>query len=117
MSHAAAVAEPEIEEESGQPEQKKKNKTRRQPPYNVIVWNDDDHSFHYVIGMLAELFGHPQEKGFKLAKQIHEQGKAIVLTTTKEHAELKQDQVHAYGKDKNIAACKGSMTCSIEPSV
>ena len=32
-----------------------------------------------------------------------------MLTTAREHAELKRDQIHAYGKDALIAACKGSM--------
>ena len=36
-------------------------------------------------------------------------GKVIVLTTTKEHAELKRDQIIAYGKDDLIKNCTGSM--------
>ena len=38
----------------------------------------------------------------------------IVLTTTKEHAELKRDQIIAYGKDDLIKNCKGSMHATIE---
>jgi ATP-dependent Clp protease adaptor protein ClpS len=37
------------------------------------------------------------------------------LTTTKEHAELKRDQIHAYGRDGLIERCKGSMWATIEP--
>jgi len=46
------------------PEKKEKEeqKTKRQPPYNVILHNDDDHSFDYVIGMLQKLFGYPPER-------------------------------------------------------
>jgi ATP-dependent Clp protease adaptor protein ClpS len=39
----------------------------------------------------------------------------VVLTTTKEHAELKRDQIHGYGADRLIARSKGSMWSSIEP--
>ena len=49
--------------------------------------------------MLMELFGYPPEKGFQMAKEVDTQGRVIVLTTTLEHAELKRDQIHAYGKD------------------
>ena len=91
-------------------------KVRRQPPYHVILLNDDDHSYAYVIAMLKELFGHPTEKGFRLAKQVDETGRAVVLTTTREHAELKQDQIHAYGPDPTIPRCQGSMTAVIEPA-
>jgi len=91
-------------------------KTRRQPPYNVILLNDDDHTFDYVIEMLQALFGHPKEKGYQLAEEVHTAGRAIVLTTTLEHAELKRDQIHAYGKDRRVENCAGSMSAVIEPA-
>lgn len=91
-------------------------KLRFQPPYHVILLNDDDHSYEYVIAMLKELFGHPLEKGFLLAEEVDSAGRAIVLTTTREHAELKQDQIHAYGPDPNIPRCQGSMTAVVEPA-
>ena len=69
----------------------------------------------YVIAMLMELYGYSKEKGFLMAKEVDTRGRVVVLTTTKEHAELKRDQIHAYGKDAYIAACKGSMKASIEP--
>jgi len=89
---------------------------KHQPPYHVILLNDDDHSYEYVITMLKELFGHPIEKGFKMAQEVDESGRAIVLTTTREHAELKVDQIHAYGPDQTIPRCKGSMSAVAEPA-
>lgn len=91
-------------------------KTKRQPPYNVILLNDDDHSYDYVIAMLQQLFGYPPEKGFQMAKEVDTSGRVIVLTTTKEHAELKQEQIHAFGPDPLIPRCKGSMSAVIEPA-
>jgi ATP-dependent Clp protease adaptor protein ClpS len=109
---AAAVAEPEVA--VAQPKKKPKGKPRRQPRYNVILWNDDDHSYDYVIEMMQKLFGHEKEKGYLIAKEVDKSGKAICLTTTLEHAELKRDQIHAYGPDKHIDRCKGSMSATIE---
>ena len=88
------------------------NKPQRQPRHHVILWNDDDHTYDYVVAMLRRLFGHPTEKGFQLAREVDLQGRAIVLTTTKEHAELKRDQIHAFGADRLIARSKGSMSAS-----
>ena len=79
------------------------------------LWDDDHHTFVYVIRMLRDLFGHSLVRAQELAKQVDSSGSAICLTTTREHAELKQDQIHAYGKDKRVEACEGSMSCSIEP--
>ena len=107
MSSPATL--PELDEQTD-------TESRQQPPYHVILINDDDHSYLYVVVMLRELFGHPPEKGFKLAQQVDEEGRAIVLTTTREHAELKQEQIHAYGPDPTIERCAGSMTAEIEPA-
>jgi ATP-dependent Clp protease adaptor protein ClpS len=112
---AAAVAEPQ-EHVLPERRQQTSQQTRRQPPYHVILWNDDDHSYDYVITMLMQLFAYPPEKGFQMAKEVDIQGRVILLTTTREHAELKRDQIHAYGKDVLIAGCKGSMKATIEPS-
>ena len=90
-------------------------KPKRQPRYHVILWDDDDHSYEYVIRMMKELFAHTIERGFEIAVQVDSAGRAVCLTTTLEHAELKRDQVHSYGKDALIPRCKGSMSCTIEP--
>ena len=108
--YAAATIEPVQEKR-----QRDASQPKRQPRYNVILWNDEDHTYDYVIAMLMELFGYSKEKGFLMAKEVDTRGRVVVLTTTKEHAELKRDQIHAYGKDAYIAACKGSMKASIEP--
>jgi ATP-dependent Clp protease adaptor protein ClpS len=87
---------------------------RRQPRYHVLLWDSDKHTFDYVEKMLRELFGHDREQCKVLAKQVDDEGRAVVLTTTLEHAELKRDQIHAYGRD-NLEGSKGSMWSTIEP--
>ncbi|HVX12613.1 MAG TPA: ATP-dependent Clp protease adaptor ClpS [Pirellulales bacterium] len=111
----SAVVEPVEVEAPQQREQEARRKPKRQPRYNVILWDDDNHTYLYVVTMMKDLFGHPTEKGFKLAKEVDTQGRAVVLTTTKEHAELKRDQIRAYGKDDEIDGCPGSMYATIEP--
>ena len=92
------------------PRPKEKEKTKRQPPYNVVLLNDDDHTFEYVIAMLQVLFGYPREQGQLMALEVHHTGRCILLTTTKEHAELKQDQIHAFGPDPlSSKDCAGSV--------
>jgi ATP-dependent Clp protease adaptor protein ClpS len=101
----------------GLPKPKLEERTKRQPPYNVVLLDDDDHTYEYVILMLQALFGYPPEKGYQMAKEVDTTGRVIVLTTTKEHAELKQDQIHAFGPDPfSSRECKGSMTAIIEPA-
>lgn len=105
-----------IPTKKAKPREREDWKNKILPPYHVILLNDDDHSFEYVIIMLRQLFGHPPEKGLQMADTVHTTGRVIVDTTSKERAELKQDQIHAFGPDPFIPRCKGSMTAVIEPA-
>lgn len=91
-----------------------KPKPKVQPPYHVILINDDDHSYEYVIEMLGKLFAHNLTRSYLMAKEVDTSGRVIVDTTTMERAELKRDQIHAYGPDVRIPRCAGSMRAVIE---
>ncbi len=99
------------------PDQQTKQNTRVAPLWNVVLLNDDDHTYEYVIEMLVELFAHPVERAFQMAVEVDSAGRVIVDTTSKERAELKQEQIHAYGRDWRLARSAGSMSAEIEPSV
>ena len=95
--------------------QKTDTPPQRLPAYNVVLLNDDDHTYDYVIEMLGSLFGYNPARGFSMAHQLNPQGRVIVLTTHKELAELKRDQIHAFGRDWRLERCAGSMSAVIEP--
>ena len=106
-SEGQAVALPVAEEET---------KQKTQPPYHVILLDDNDHTYEYVIRMLHAIFGHSEQRAYDMACEVDNAGRVIVITTTKEHAELKQDQIHSFGPDPLIAKCSGSMTAVLEPA-
>jgi ATP-dependent Clp protease adaptor protein ClpS len=114
MSDTATVER--TEEASARPEPKKDERPKVQPPYHVVLLDDDDHTYDYVIEMLQKLFGHSKEQAFLMASEVDTTGRVIVDTTTKERAELKRDQIHAYGADWRMPRCKGSMSSVIEPT-
>ncbi|MFQ5495019.1 MAG: ATP-dependent Clp protease adaptor ClpS [Phycisphaerae bacterium] len=88
--------------------------TRRQPPYHVVLLDDDDHTYDYVIGMIRRLFGYEDEKALELAAEVDGAGRVILDTTTLERAELKRDQIHTFGRDWRIDRCRGCMSAVIE---
>ena len=98
------------------PGEKQEQKTEGLPPYNVVLLDDDDHSYEYVILMLKRVFGHPVEKGFEMAQEVDATGRVIVATTNLEQAELKCDQIQTFGPDPLIPRCKGSMSATVEPA-
>jgi len=91
-------------------------KTQRQPPYNVVLLNDEEHTFDYVIELLTKLFAHPVATAKDLTWRIHTTGRAIVYTTHREKAELKREQVLTYGPDPRMSISKGPLGCYIEPA-
>lgn len=88
----------------------------QEPPYHVILHDDDDHTYEYVIEMLHAIFGHAVERAYQMAKEVDENGRVICATVHKELAELRQEQIQEYGPDPRLPKCKGSMSASIEPA-
>jgi len=96
------------------PRQKLEPKNEPLKPYHVILHDSDKHTAEYVYLMISEIFHYEKEKIIELIKKVDSEGKVVVATTHKEKAELYQDQIHSYGKDKLIASCQGSMFATIE---
>ena len=106
------TAEPKKSKQPAKP----KPKVEKLPPFNVILINDEEHTYEYVIEMLQKLFGHSKEKAYLMAKEVDSTGRVIVFTTHRERAELKRDQIHGYGADFRMSISKGSMTATVEPA-
>ena len=109
MAAAATKSSPKTSPRTG-------DDTKQPWLWNVVLIDDDAHSYEYVIAMMQVLFAMPLPRAFEVAKGVDKKGRAVCLTTHKEHAELKRDQILGFGPDKLIAGCKGSMTAIIEPA-
>jgi ATP-dependent Clp protease adaptor protein ClpS len=99
----APVAEPEIDTD-----------VRLAPTWHVVLLDDQDHSYEYVIEMLGKIFGYDLAKSFEMAREVDASGRCIVYTGAKERAEFKRDQIHGFGADWRIPRCKGSMSATLE---
>lgn len=91
--------------------------SRPKPPtqHNVILHDDDDHSFTYVMEMLREVFAYENSKAYELTEELVENGKAIVYTAaTRDEAVLTKDKLVSFGRDRQIKHCAGAMTVTVE---
>ncbi len=84
------------------------------PRWHVVLCDDDDHTYEYVIEMLGKLFGHGRQTAYRMAREVDTTGRVIVATLVLEQAEFKQQQIHAYGADRRLPRCRGSMTAILE---
>ena len=91
--------------------------TRRQPPYAVILHNDDINSMDWVILCLRKVFGYTVEKCFDLMLDAHETGCSVVWVGSLEVAELKADQIIGCGADPS-AEDRGAepLRVTVEPT-
>ncbi len=116
MSESAATLLPPKQAAASAPE-RAPAKPRPASAWNVVLLDDDDHTYEYVIRMMGRVFGHPLERSYKIACTVDSQGRAVCFTTHKELAELKCEQIHSFGADPLMARSAGSMSAIIEPAL
>ena len=85
------------------------------PMYQVVLLDDDEHTYEYVIEMLCTIFFMGAETAYKHACEVDAMGRTVVIVCEKEQAEFGRDQIHAFGADPRMAVSKGSMSAIIEP--
>jgi ATP-dependent Clp protease adaptor protein ClpS len=84
--------------------------------YHVIILNDDEHTFDYVIEMLQAIFNIDYAQALAHTMEADSTGSSIVMTTHLEEAENKRDQIHAYGPDWRMPNSRGSVVALVEPA-
>ena len=98
------------------PEQETETRTRRQPPYAVILHNDDTNSMDFVVMVLRKVFGYTEEKCIQLMLEAHNKGRAAVWIGALEVAELKADQIRSFGSDPFVKKGGHPLDVSVEPA-
>lgn len=98
------------------PEIEHENDEDRAALFHVILLDDDEHTYDYVIDMLQKLFFVPLEAALRHAIEVDTEGRTIVLTCDREAAEFGRDQIQAYGADPRMPRCKGSMSAIVVPA-
>ena len=66
-------------------------------PWIVIVWDDPVNLMTYVVLVFRRLFGFSKEKATRLMLQVHNEGKAVVASGTREEAEYDCQRLHEHG--------------------
>jgi ATP-dependent Clp protease adaptor protein ClpS len=83
--------------------------------YQVVLLDDDDHTYDYVIEMLQKIFIISLDRAYQHAEEVDRCGRTVVITCELPAAEFGRDQIQAYGPDWRLARSMGSMSAEIEP--
>jgi ATP-dependent Clp protease adaptor protein ClpS len=85
------------------------------PLYQVVLLDDDDHTYDYVIEMLQKIFVFSVEQALTHAREVDSEGRTSLITCELPEAEFARDQIHGYGADWRMPRSRGSMSAVIEP--
>jgi len=94
------------------PDEAADTRTRRQPPYAVILHNDDVNGMDFVVMVLRKVFGFTVPKCVELMVEAHEKGRSVAWVGAMEVAELKADQIRSCGPDP-AAKAKGAQPLAV----
>lgn len=97
------------------PGTKQENLNQQAPVYNVVLLDDAEHTYDYVVEMLEKLFALSASDAWNRAVEVDSTGRTIVITCELPAAEFGRDQIHAYGADRRMPISKGSMSAIVEP--
>ena len=86
------------------------------PLYRVVLLDDDDHSYDYVIEMLQKIFCLSAEQALRHAQEVDAAGRTPIMTCELAEAEFARDQIQGYGPDRRLPRSKGSMSAVVEPA-
>ncbi len=70
---------------------------RTDPPWITLVWNDPVNLMSYVTYVFQAYFGYSKAKAEKLMLDVHEKGRAVVSSGTREEMERDTEAMHGYG--------------------
>jgi len=97
------------------PEVTREQQEQHAPLYNVVLLDDDEHTYEYVVEMLQKLFACSGSDALNHAVEVDATGRTVVMTCELEQAEFGRDQIHGYGADWRMPQSKGSMSAIVEP--
>ena len=86
------------------------------PLYRVVLLDDDDHTYDYVIEMLQTIFIFSSDEAYRRAEEVDTWGRTILITCELPEAEFARNQIHAYGPDWRLPRSKGPMSAVVEPA-
>jgi len=82
--------------------------------HKTVLFNDEAHTYDYVVEMLTHTCELSSEIAFKCAVEVDLTGKTIVYTGTHENCLLAAQKINQYGPDHRLPHSTGSMNAEVQ---
>jgi ATP-dependent Clp protease adaptor protein ClpS len=80
----------------------------------VLLYNDEEHTYDYVVEMLSHACGLTREKAFRCAVEVDLTGRTIVYFGTRPACKAVAEKIRAYGPDHRLPQSMSSMKCEVQ---
>jgi ATP-dependent Clp protease adaptor protein ClpS len=87
---------------------------RPEHPCKVVLYNDEEHTYDYVVEMLAHACRLSRENAFRCAVEVDLTGRTIVHYGTRDDCERVVSRIAAYGPDHRLPQSMTSMNAEVQ---
>ncbi len=84
-----------------------KEKTQLDSPWSVVVYDDPVNLMSYVTWVFMKVLGYAKEKAEIMMLEVHQLGRSVVWTGTREQAEIYTQQLQAYQLQASMEKAEG----------
>lgn len=88
--------------------------TRTQKAFKVVLFNDEDHTYDYVVEMLTHVCRMAKEQAFRCAVEVDMEGRTIVHYGSHEECARISAQITSYGPDHRLMRSRSGMNSEVQ---
>ncbi len=109
MKPAQPRPDPESSEETGTD-----TLTKTAAPFKVVLFNDEEHTYDYVVEMLTQVCKLSKQNAFRCAVEVDLTGRTIVHYGSRKECDSTCGRIVAYGPDHRLPQSMGSMNAEVQ---
>jgi ATP-dependent Clp protease adaptor protein ClpS len=83
-------------------------------PYKVVLFNDEEHTYDYVVEMLTQVCKLSKQNAFRCAVEVDLTGRTIVYYGSRKECDSTCSRINAYGPDHRLPQSMGSMNAEVQ---
>ena len=88
--------------------------TKARPSFKVVLFNDEDHTYDYVVDLLTTCCKLKRGQAFRCAVEVDLTGRTIVFYGTEEECTKVSEKINSFGPDFRMPRSMGSMESAVE---
>lgn len=89
-------------------------RTQLQRQSKIVLFDDDEHTYDYVVEMLVHCCSLTRESAFRCAVEVDLCGRTTVFYGTREECLRRRDRIHSFGADPRLPRSRGSMKAEVQ---